>query len=158
MTQGPVEVRGAEQLAAIAKQLKDTGEKDLRRAFLASITKSTEPLRRRDLPASARRTLPRRGGLGDLVAKSKMRQTRRLTGRAVGLRVAAVNPNLQLRKLDEGQVRHPVFARPGRARVWVRQPVTPGWFTKPAEAAAPQIRADVERAMQDVANKIGARP
>jgi hypothetical protein len=149
-----VEVRGAEQLAALAKRLKDAGEKDLRRDLMTALTKSTEQLRKRSLPASARRTLPRKGGLNELVARSKMTSTRRTSGRQAGLRVVARNPNLQLRKLDEGQVRHPVFARGGRPRVWVRQSVRPGWFTIPTETAAPGIRAEVEQAMTTTAARI----
>lgn len=154
MTNPTVEVRGAEQLAALAKRLKDAGDKQLKRELMAAITKSTEPLRKVALPASARHTLPRKGGLNELVARSQFRQQRRMSGRTAGLRIVAKNPNLQLEKLDQGQVRHPVFARKGRPRVWVVQPVAAGWFTKPTEAAAPLIRAEVSQAMTTTAARI----
>lgn len=148
-----VQIEGAEQLGRLAKRLKDAGDKGLQRELYAAIARAMKPLRAR-LPDSARSTLPRRGGLGELVAKSQFRTVRRSGARTAGVRLQAKNPNLQLRKIDDGKVRHPVFAREGRPRVWVVQPVTPGWFTKPAEEDAPLARAEIEHAMQDIAERI----
>ena len=44
----------------------------------------------------------------------------------------------------------------GDREVWrtQREPsVQPGWFTGPAEAAGPRVRAGIERALEDVSNK-----
>jgi hypothetical protein len=150
-----VEVQGAEQLAALSRRLKAAGEKGLQRELSKGIARAMEPLKR-ELPASAGR-LPRRGGLAALVAASKIRTSRRNSGRAVGLRLQAANPNLQLAKLDDGEVRHPVFRRAGRPVVWVRQPVRPGWFTDPTQAAAPVVRAQVQAAMSAVAAQIDGK-
>ena len=59
----------------------------------------------------------------------------------------------KLRNLDEGRLTHPVF---GNREVWRTQEepsVQPGWFTGPAEAAGPRVRAGIERALADVAGK-----
>jgi hypothetical protein len=61
----------------------------------------------------------------------------------------------KLRNLDEGRLTHPVY---GNREVWrtqvgAAQGVEPGWFTGPAEAAAPRVRAAIERALDDVAAK-----
>jgi hypothetical protein len=146
------EVRGAEQLAALSRRLKAAGEKDLQRELSKGIAKAMKPLRQ-ELQRSAQR-LPRRGGLAKRVADSKMRTTRRNTGRAVGLRLTVTNPE-NIRRMDNGTVRHPVFGR--RNRPWVTQPVKPGWFTDPTEAAAPVVRAEVEAAMRAVTAKIDGK-
>jgi hypothetical protein len=151
-----VEVHGAEELAALSRRLKAAGDKGLQRELSKGIAKAMEPLKR-ELPASARSHLPRRGGLGNLVAQSKVRTSRRNSGRAVGLRLQAANPNLQLRKLDDGELKHPVFRRAGRPVVWVTQPVRPGWFTDPTQAAAPVVRAQVQAAMSAVAAQIDGK-
>lgn len=149
------EVHGAEQLADLSRRLKAAGEKDLQKRLSAAIAKSMKPLRQ-ELPRSALAKLPRRGGLAARVAGSKIRTTRRNTGRSVGLRLRADNPD-NIRRIDKGEVRHPVFGR--RGGPWVTQPVTPGWFTEPTQAAAPAIRQKVTAAMQDVAAELdGKRP
>jgi hypothetical protein len=56
----------------------------------------------------------------------------------------------RLRSLDAGELHHPLF---GSREHWYAQEVTPGWFTGPAEAAGPRVRAGIERALEDVAAK-----
>jgi len=59
----------------------------------------------------------------------------------------------KLRYLDAGRLTHPVF---GDREVWRTQEepsVQPGWFTGPAEAAGPRVRAGIEKALEDVANR-----
>lgn len=145
------EIHGAEQLAALSRRLRAAGEKDLQRELSKAITASMKPLRTA-LPRSALAKLPRRGGLAKRVAGSKLRNTRRNTGRAVGLRLTATNAD-NIRRIDRGEVRHPVFGH----GPWQTQRVTPGWFTEPTQALAPQARAQVEAAMNEVTRKIEGR-
>lgn len=146
------EIRGAEQLADLSRRLKQAGEKDLQRELSKGIAQALEPLRTQ-LPRSAMAKLPRRGGLAKRVADSKIRTTRRNTGRSVGLRLRADNSD-NIRRIDRGEVRHPTYGH----LPWQRQRVTPGWFTDPTEALAPQARAQVEAAMTEVVRKIEGRP
>jgi hypothetical protein len=104
-----VEIKGADQLAALSKRLKELGDKDLSREFSRAITAATKPLVQ-DLRQSARETLPKRGGLNERVAKSQIRTQRRASSRTQGVRVVAKNPYV-LARLDQGHVRHRVFGR-----------------------------------------------
>jgi hypothetical protein len=152
-----ITVNGADEFARLSRQLKEAGQKGLQREFTQAISRSVKPLKA-ELPASARTHLPRRGGLAERVAGSRIGFTRRTSGRGVGLRVQAKNA-YHLAQMDKGFVRHPVFKRRGeesRSFVWVTQRVIPGWFTDPTDAAAPRIRREVLRAMDDVARKINA--
>jgi hypothetical protein len=61
----------------------------------------------------------------------------------------------KLRNLDEGRLTHPLW---GDREHWhtqtgTAQGVTPGWFSGPAEAATPRVRAAIERALDDVAER-----
>jgi hypothetical protein len=62
----------------------------------------------------------------------------------------------KLRYLDEGRLTHPLF---GDREHWYTQEgadkgVRPGWFTGPAEAAGPRVRTEIERALEDVSNRV----
>jgi hypothetical protein len=144
-----IEIKGAEQLAALSTKLKAAGDRELKRELSKGITQAMKPV-----PAAARasalKTLPRRGGLAQRVAKSQMRTVRRAGNRTAGIRLQAKDA-YRLGLLDRGFVRHPVF---GNRDVWRGQRVNMGWWTTPTEAAAPLARSEVEKAMQTVANKI----
>lgn len=145
------EIRGAEELAALAKRLRQAGDKDLQRKLYAAINRSTKPLKA-ELPGSARRTLPRRGGLAERVAKSKYKTQRRTTGRAIGIRVTATN-RMEIARMDRGVLRHKTFGH----LPWETQRVPPGWFTRPADAAAPAARAELDAAMKDITQELNRR-
>jgi hypothetical protein len=139
-----IEVQGAEQFAQLAKRLRDAANKDLQQEMSKQITAAMRPLTAA-IRASAASTLPQSGGLAGRIAASSMRTRRR----ASGISLTASNA-YTLKMLDAGSVRHPVFGRGS----WVTQSVTPGWWTKPTTAFAPQARAAVQKALDDVAAKI----
>jgi hypothetical protein len=148
-----IELHGADDLARLSRVLKDAGEKDLQRQLTAGIRAAMEPVKEA-LHRSAEAKLPKRGGLAAGIAGSKMRVTRRNTGRSIGVRLRVENPD-NIRRLDRGSVRHPVFGRwlPGVPA----QHVPTGWFTEPTEAARPAFAAAVDQAMNDVVKQINAR-
>lgn len=144
---------GAEQMRAIAIQLKELGDRKLKLEFGKALTAAAEPLRVK-LPVSARHTLPSRGGLAEWVASAKIRISRMQTGR---VRVSA-RQRYQIQTMDSpGIVRHPVFKRKGeegRRTVWQSQKITPGWFSRPAEETRPVAEANMLRAAERMAAKI----
>jgi hypothetical protein len=130
------ELKGPEDLARLSRVLKAVGDKDLQRELSKAIQAAMLPVRE-ELPRSAQR-LPRRGGLAARVAASKTRIQRRNTGRAVGVRLRVDNED-NIRRIDKGTVRHPVFGR---------------WRADPTDAARPAFAAAVDRAQNDIAAKI----
>ena len=97
-------------------------------------------------------TLPHRGGLSARVAQSKVTQSNATTGKnpKVMLRVKT-REGYDLKAMDRGQLRHPVYGRP----VWVRQNVPAGEFTKPFEQGSEDVRRQVLAALERVADQIG---
>ncbi len=49
---------------------------------------------------------------------------------------------------------HPVFARRGRERVWVRQMGKPGWFEDPIGRSGPAVQRACQQAMDEVKRKL----
>jgi hypothetical protein len=144
-----IEIQGADQLAKLAKQLREAGAKDLQRELGKAINRALKPVKA-DIRQSAQETLPKRGGLAAKVAKSKVTTRRRTSQKAAGVRVVATN-TVSLYHLDKGQIRH---RKGGDINAGKVQPTTPGWFTKPTEAAAPEVRKELVAAMDEVAKKI----
>jgi hypothetical protein len=141
-----IEIQGADQLAQLSRQLKETAARGLRRELSKALNEATKPVKQA-ARESARDILPRHGGLNEKVANSKF-TTRRS---ANGLRVQAKN-SYALKRLDEGVLQHPVF---GHREHWVTQRVTAGWWSTPMEKLAPTAREEISRAMQRIADQIG---
>lgn len=109
----------------------------------------------REVASSALRTLPRSGGwrqspqqgLAHRVARSRYR-----TGRARRtVLFQATNP-YNIKSMDEGVVRHPVF---GRADIpWVSQSVKADWFTRPTQQQGPRVRKALLKVMDLVKHRL----
>jgi hypothetical protein len=134
-----MDINGADQLARLAKALKEAGAKDLQRELSKAINSALKPVKQ-DLQQSAQTNLPRRGGLAGEVAGSKF-STRRNKN---GLRIVAKG-RYSLYHLDKGIVRH------GKGK---QQHIRPGWWTDVTEAAGPEVRREVVSAMDEIAKKI----
>lgn len=148
-------VTGAEDLERLGRQLKELGDKELRRELFRGFARATKPLKA-DVKRSAVRSLPHRGGLNQWVADAKIATRTRVSGKSVGVRIAGSRSNKQQRKSDlnainRGRLRHPVF---GNRKVWVTQQVTPGWFTVPLVAGADVVRTELVQVMDDVAERL----
>ena len=142
-----LEIRGGEQLARLAKDLKAAGEKDLAKELNAGLRGAMEPSKTR-MQASARTNLPSRGGFNRKVAAARF-NIRVSTSR--GIRLVASH-RYQLKLIDQGGVRHPLFGDRGH---WYLTRFAPGVFTNPFEEMAPQLRDQLNSATQNMANKIG---
>ena len=140
---------GVQTIEQVGRKLKATGNKELKKELQRGITAATKPLRQK-LKAAAKADLPQRGGLAALVGGASFTASIRTSGREVGVRIIGRRKGYSLAQIDEGVIRHPVFGRD----VWVEQRIKGGWFTKTAEADAPQIRRAVVDVLDDVAKKL----
>lgn len=134
-----ISVEGAEQFRALARHLRDVGDKDLRKELYRGIERATKPLKQA-AKESAAENLPRSGGLARDVAASRF-STRKRAGRDPGISIRATGKRVSdVRALDRGRLRHPVFGNRG---VWVTQTVRPGWFTEAIDDKAAVVREEL---------------
>lgn len=144
-----VEVKGVEQLDELAARLRAAGSGGgLRRQVTAALEDVTMPLPQA-LRSSAGSTLPRRGGLGARVARSRFDVSVQSDAGGVGVHVQAVG-EYDLAGLDRGLVRHQVF---GRGRL-VTQRIRPGWLSRPIDGAVAAVPAALNEAARRVAADI----
>lgn len=142
--------QAARDLELLGRRLK-TADKELRKGLLREIRTAGKPTVE-SVKESARSTLPRGGGLGDLVARQSYGVRTRLSGKSAGVRIQGTGRTVRgLESLDSGTVRHPVYGNRG---AWVSQSVTPGFFTKPITDDLPRFRRAVEQAIESTAESI----
>jgi hypothetical protein len=141
----------ASELESIARHLRRAGDGDLVRELTAAMRRAVIPVQDQ-IRAGLRPRLPDRYA-ATLDAGIRLGVNVRTGERNPGVSVTAQatgGKGRKLRRLDAGLLSHPVY---GNREVWRTQRVEPGWFTGPAEDAAPDVRAELERALEDVAAK-----
>lgn len=135
---------GAAQLAQLGGALLSADRVVRRRVTdaLQASARRVEPAVR----AAAASTLPRRGGLADRAAQTRV--TARVTGagRDVTVTLEGDGPIDGLEALDEGRVTHPLYGNRG---FWFEQSVPSGWWSRPIEARGDEIRDDIAEGMHD---------
>lgn len=143
-----LQIRGAEQLGDLAKQLRAAGEsgKGLRKELYAGLNRATKPLRETAQKRAAA-DLPQEGGLAALVSKKKG-STRIRTGKNPSVTITYGGSGAST---DRGFIRHRVFGR----GPWVNQPVEgAGWFTNTMRGGGPTVRKELTEAIENVAEQI----
>jgi hypothetical protein len=138
----------ASELEAIAVRLRRAGEDDLARELTAAMRRGVQPVPGQ-IRDGLRPHLPDRYA-GTLDADLDIKTITRNSGgdAVVSVYAQARGGNRKLRRLDAGLLTHPLY---GDREHWYTQGVQPGWFTGPAQDAAPRVRAALEQAMEDVA-------
>lgn len=149
----------AYELQIIAERLRAAGETELRSALLKAVTGAVRPVGD-EIRAGLGDHMPGRYA-AELDADLRISTTTRLAGDdpVVGLRGTPRSArNRALRRLEGGVLGHPVFGIRNKSnpRMWAawsyqEDGVTAGFFSGPAERAAPQVRDAIERALGDVA-------
>ena len=141
-------VLGDWQFRDLAKSLERAAElKLLRKEMNKSLRVVVKPLQDKTREV-ARATLPKRGGLNEVVARAPQR----VSGVSSGVRLTAGRRGSGARGADEGSVRHPVFGR--RGVTWQDERVHSGWFTDTLSAAAPEVENALRAAVETVAEQI----
>lgn len=149
-----ITITGAEEFAVLSRALKQAGAKDLQRELSKSINRTVKPLTQ-DVKQNVGRFVP--GRYAAVLAPSlRITTSRRGSGRNPGVRLKAKATTgrgkpRELKRLDAGQLRHPLF---GNRRHWFSQTVRPGFYTETLEQDAPTVRRELLEAIRIVAAKI----
>lgn len=138
-------VDGTAQFRELARKLKQAADKDLPDEMYSTVRDAMTPLQDQ-IRLSAVAVLPRRGGLGALIAQSPISISKRPGG--ISLKGSSGH---DIAALDRGRARHPLF---GDKTHWYIQPVPAGWWSTPTERSKPSIQAAVEQAMENVKRKL----
>ena len=145
--------------ASAASTLPKGGGRDTRRKRLVTTAKvqiDGREYRRRRFQKLG--TTAKTESLADRVSQAKfMTKAVRPKGGTATVRVIAASKkgkSVDLNALDAGRVRHPLF---GNRRHWYQQSVPAGWFTRPMEANADNVQAELQSAVREIERDITGR-
>jgi hypothetical protein len=156
-TTDPLELRGADQVRALARDLRQAGDRDLKRELYRGMQRAARPLIE-DIKSKTGDYLP--GEVAEL-ARTARYATRTFASGRVTIKAARKQPRggkkMDLAAIDRGRLRHPVH---GNRRVWVVQAVRAGWFTQSVagqgiDGVRDEMVKVVERVAEDLARKQG---
>lgn len=132
---------------------------DRRREIVKAVSRGVRkplPAVRKAIRARAVATLPRSGGLGVWVSKTRVTAQIKLTGRRAGIKLKGGRNSQGQRSdvaaIDRGRVRAPSWGR-RTAASWHTQTVTPEFFTGPASEATQwtnAVAAEVDQALDQL--------
>lgn len=143
-------ISGADRLERIGRQLKASGNKDLRKELLAGIQRAAKPLKAVAQEA-ARSELPKKGGLNEFVASGKWSVRTRSGGRNPGVTVVGKKSGHDVAAINRGRLRHPVF---GHRAVWVTQTIRPNLITDALAKRAPDVRGELVKVLDRIADEV----
>lgn len=150
---GDFELQGADDVDALVRRIRTHADaKVIRRELYAGLNRATKPVRD-DMKASIAPSLPSRGGLAALVMAKVSLTTAAKSGKWAGVSIKARHKSYDLRRLNQGRLRHPVW---GNRSVWVEQTkgVNPGFLDEAFKKSKPEITRDIQRVLADIARKV----
>lgn len=138
-----------------AQVLNELGDKDLRRDVYAAFRKVAAPLGHDVIKYGAVR-MPKRGGFAAVVAAAKFGQSNATTGRSPGVALSfRTRPSHDLKAVDAGILRHPVFPRRGEMKPpWAVTRVPARAFSTPFEAGRPRVARELVNVLENAANDV----
>lgn len=148
-----VELRGADDVDALVRRIRTHADaKALRKELYAGLNRETKSVRE-DMKASIGPSLPSRGGLAALVIAKVSLTTGAVAGRNAGVRIKARHKSYDLRRLNEGRLRHPVF---GNRSVWVEQTegINGGFLDDAFDKNKAEVARGIQRVLADIARKV----
>lgn len=132
----------ADELRELAAALKTAGDKVMRKEVIDTLKAEAKPLGESAM-RNAGATLPRRGGLAEVVAATPVTVKVRLGGRQAGITLVG-RGRVGIASIDEGTLRHPLY---GNRAFWFSQSVRPGWWSETISRGAPQVAMKLEEAI-----------
>ena len=129
-------------------------DKQSKRAVGRSLSAAVKPIKS-EFTAQAL-TLPARGGLSRYVAKSRFTVVKRLGGSrptlAIRVRRTKRGGVVDLTKINEGRLRHPVHGDPRQTRQrwrWVNQQIKAGMWDATLERSVPGVEDELREAVRE---------
>jgi hypothetical protein len=148
-----IQVKGAQELRALARQCRDAGRRDLVRRLYRGFQRAVRPFEQ-----EVRSELPEHTPgeyTGTLNESLRIRASVKTVGKGVGVTIVGTalgrSRERDLPAVDAGLLRHKLFGHPP----WFSQAVLPGFFTgPPADRLIRRVEDEIARVLDDVADEL----
>ena len=146
-------VEGADKFGKLAKALKETSDKELRKELYAGLNRSVKPLTEA-VKKGTTSYFPRRYAFE--LAKYLRVRARRRAGKnpaifLVGKAKTKQGKERDLASLNRGRLRHPLF---GNRRYWYDQSIPANWWDEPLLEDADQVREDIVNVLDEIGKRL----
>lgn len=161
-----IRVDGAAKLRKLAAQFRREGNKDLSREMSRAVSNAIEPIRR-TVRASASEVMPAEGGYKAVFDKSlKFRTSQRGGENTAQVQLityaSGKDERRDIRALDKGNLRHPIFgrSRPGRhkgervANPWAVTKIRAGFFKRGTDNAMDEVEKNLIQVADDFTRRL----
>jgi hypothetical protein len=158
-------IGGSAQLRQVAGAIKAAGDKGMGKEMSAGLRRAAKPLQAAILDSAAE-TLPQGGGYAAEFTRSmRFRTSVRAAARQAAFRLVTFSDGTKerrdIRRLEAGQLRHPVFGRSralrNRQRVpnpWAVTAIKPGFFERGTSKAAAAVETEMLAVLGELAARI----
>ena len=141
-------VEGSEDFLELARELREADRK-LATRVRRSLRELAKPLGEAGRDGLAE-TMPRRGGLSDVIAAAKVGVATVSSSRSPRVEVRVRSAGHDLESMNDGELRHPVFG----TKSWVRQSVPAGGATRAFDEGIEPMREAVQREVAKLLREI----
>lgn len=143
-----VSFRGSDKLDSLAHRLEAAGRRDLEEELDAELRKPARRLR-----SAVYAAVPPHMPVGyEVPLATSLRFNENIrTGGSGGRVQVTLSSRRDIRALEDGRLRHPVF---GNQDVWVVQRIRPGFWSEPTERVMGEVQDGMVAALDRVAAKI----
>lgn len=132
-----IRTKGADDLNQLGAALKEAGDRDLTKQLRKEFREIGRPIGRKVLIKGAEEMPQRNGFAARVVEQGRVGIGASLGGRITSVRIILKNKGVDLRRVDRGILRHPVW---GNRENWVAQQVPEGAFTRAFNSEAKEAR------------------
>jgi hypothetical protein len=158
-------IEGAATLHRVAAQMRAEGRKDLGRTMGTALSKAADPVKLA-IRESAAATMPKQGGYAGLLSKSlRFRLDRRNgTQQATATLITFADGSSErrdVRALEAGRLRHPVFGRGRRlanggrkSNPWAVTGIRPGFHKRGTVHAMDEAQKQLSKVINDYAQRL----
>lgn len=140
----------AQDFKRMALDLRDAGEKDLRKQLFRGLQGATKPARQ-DVLDAIPEYMP--GGYAAVLRKDLKLSASSKGGKDPQVKIKAKGKRKDrfVGPLDRGRLRHPLFGNRG---YWFEQSIEAGFWTDTLTARQDEVRAELERRMAEVVRQL----
>jgi hypothetical protein len=143
-----ITAKGGRDFQRVQRKMEEAATRGIKSEIRKIVTEETKPVRKA-IKQSALDSLPQSGGLNRWAAITPQGKTD-FRPKYAGIKIRAEKRGHDLKSLNKGRLRHPLFGNRGH---WYQQDIAPGFFDRPIQADAADLKNRIKGAIDALFEK-----